>query len=228
VKSLQKRFVDVSVSAVGLVVLSPVLIVVCFLIWFEDRNSPFYIAPRAGKGNKPFQMYKLRTMRVGADRTGVTSTSSSDNRITRVGAAIRRLKLDEIPQLGNVLLGHMSLVGPRPQVLSATSEYTEFEMQLLNVRPGITDYASIVFADEGEILSHHSDPDEAYDRIIRPMKSRLGVFYVGHHSTLDDARLVWLTIRSSTNRPQTLLALSELLRSRGAEIDLVDAALRKD
>jgi lipopolysaccharide/colanic/teichoic acid biosynthesis glycosyltransferase len=227
-KSTVKRVLDISVSAAGLLILSPVLIVVCFLIWIEDRNTPFYVAPRAGRGNKPFQMYKLRTMRVGADKTGVTSTSASDSRITKTGAIIRRFKLDEIPQLVNVFLGNMSLVGPRPQVLSATAEYTEFEMKLLEVRPGITDYASIVFADEGEILAQHDDPGAAYERIIRPIKSRLGVFYVTNHSFTDDIRLIWLTVRSSVGRPKALASVSELLRSRGAEPELVQAALRSN
>jgi lipopolysaccharide/colanic/teichoic acid biosynthesis glycosyltransferase len=227
-KSTAKRALDISVSAAGLLFLSPVLIVVCFLIWVEDRNTPFYVAPRAGRGNKPFQMYKLRTMRVGADKTGVTSTSASDSRITKTGAIIRRFKLDEIPQLVNVFLGNMSLVGPRPQVLSATAEYTEFEMKLLEVRPGITDYASIVFADEGEILAQHDDPGAAYERFIRPIKSRLGVFYVTNHSFTDDIRLIWLTVRSSVGRPQALATVSKLLKNRGAEPELVQAALRND
>jgi lipopolysaccharide/colanic/teichoic acid biosynthesis glycosyltransferase len=227
-KPAAKRVLDLSVSAAGLLFLSPVLIVVCFLIWVEDRNTPFYVAPRAGRGNKPFQMYKLRTMRVGADKTGVTSTSASDSRITKTGAIIRRFKLDEIPQLVNVFLGNMSLVGPRPQVLSATAEYTEFEMKLLEVRPGITDYASIVFADEGEILAQHDDPGAAYERFIRPIKSRLGVFYVTNHSFADDIRLIWLTVRSSVGRPQALASVSELLKSRGAEPELVQAALRSE
>ena len=131
---------------------SPVLLPVMFLVWWQDRHSPFYVASRVGLDQRPFRMVKLRSMRIGADKSGVDSTSAGDSRITPVGHFIRRYKLDELTQLWNVLIGDMSLVGPRPNVERETRLYTDLEQRLLTVKPGITDYASIVFADEGEIL----------------------------------------------------------------------------
>ena len=123
-------------------------------IWCQDGRSPFYLSPRVGRGNRDFAMIKLRTMVVGADRTGASSAAKSDARITPFGRFLRRWKLDELPQVVNVLAGHMSIVGPRPNVrLGGVNDYTREEMGLLAVRPGLTDLASIVFADEAEILS---------------------------------------------------------------------------
>src|ERR1051326_2136187 len=174
-----KRALDLSVSGLGLLVLSPVLGLVCALIWLEDRHSPFYVASRVGLQGKPFRMIKFRSMVVNADRSGVDSTAKRDSRITRVGAVIRRLKLDEFSQLWDVFCGRMSLVGPRPNVERDVRLYTPVERGLFAVRPGITDFASIVFADEGEILRGATDPDLRYNQIIRPWKSRMGLHYVG-------------------------------------------------
>ena len=123
-------------------------------------------------------MVKIRSMIINADKTGVDSTSSDDMRITSVGKVIRKLKLDELSQLWNVLIGDMSLVGPRPNVKSETDLYTKIEKNLLNVKPGITDFSSIVFSDEGDILSGSDDPDLLYNQLIRPWKSRLSLFYI--------------------------------------------------
>ena len=135
-----------------------------FLIWWQDKHSPFYIAPRTGRNERPFRMVKLRSMVINADKSGVDSTAANDRRITGVGQFVRRYKLDELTQLWNVLKGDMSLVGPRPNVERETRMYTPVEKRLLSVRPGITDYASIVFADEGDILKEYADPDIAYTR----------------------------------------------------------------
>lgn len=225
---MAKRLLDLLVSATGLVVASPVLIVVMFLVWWEDRHSPFYIAERVGSGNRPFRMVKLRSMRVGADRSGVDSTSAGDSRITPVGHFIRRYKLDEVTQLWNVLVGDMSLVGPRPNVERETRLYTEMERKLLSVKPGITDYASIVFADEGEILQDQADPDLAYNQLIRPWKSRLGLFLIENRTLALDIKLIILTVVGIAARRRALLAIARDLEARGASPDLVQVALRRD
>ena len=183
-----KRLLDIVVSAGALIVLSPLLLVVATAVWLQDFHSPFYIAPRVARGNGTFRMVKFRSMTVGADRTGVDSTSASDSRITAVGRTIRAYKLDELVQLWNVLKGDMSLVGPRPQVRRDADLYTDVERGLLTARPGITDLASIVFSDEGDILKDEADPDLAYNQLIRPWKSRLGLLYVNHQSVRLDLR----------------------------------------
>ena len=147
-----KRLFDVFISFSGLLFLSPVLLTFMYLVYRQDKKSPFYIAPRSGRNGMTFKMVKLRSMVIDADKSGVDSTSGNDMRITPIGHKIRRYKLDELIQLWNVLIGDMSLVGPRPNVKTETDLYTDVEEGLLSVRPGITDFSSIVFSDEGEIL----------------------------------------------------------------------------
>ena len=153
-----------------------ILLSVMLIVWLQDSHSPFYISPRVGQGGRMFRMVKLRSMAANADESEVDSTSANDSRITPVGHFIRRYKLDELTQLWNVLIGNMSLVGPRPNVERETRLYTAEERRLLTVRPGITDYASIVFSDEGAILKDEPDPDLSYNQLIRPWKSRLSLF----------------------------------------------------
>jgi lipopolysaccharide/colanic/teichoic acid biosynthesis glycosyltransferase len=222
-----KRLLDILLSSIGLLCLSPLLLPVMFLIWAQDRHSPFYIAPRTGKDERPFRMVKLRSMLINADKSGVDSTAANDRRITPVGAFVRRYKLDEIMQLWNVLIGDMSLVGPRPNVERETRMYTALEKRLLSVRPGITDFASIVFADEGEILQGRADPDLSYNQLIRPWKSRLGLFYVDNMGVALDLRLISLTMKAILSRDTTLCAVSRLLESMGAEADMVRIARRE-
>jgi lipopolysaccharide/colanic/teichoic acid biosynthesis glycosyltransferase len=222
-----KRTIDIAIALFGLLLASPVLLPVMFLVWREDGHSPFYVAPRVGLGGRPFPMVKMRSMVVDADRKGASSTSASDRRITGVGHFIRRFKIDELTQLWNVLKGDMSLVGPRPQVQSGVDVYTAQERQLLTVKPGITDIASIVFADEGEILRGHPDPDLGYNQLIRPGKSRLGLFYVAHRSTALDMRLIGLTLMTVVARERALTGVQRLLHSRGAPPDLVELAARR-
>lgn len=198
-----------------------------YLVWRQDRESPLYIAARTGVGEKPFNMIKLRSMMKNADKSGVDSTSSSDMRITPVGHFIRRYKLDEISQLWNVLMGDMSLVGPRPNVKRETDLYTSEEKGLLTVPPGITDFASIVFADEGSILEGKPDPDLAYNQLIRPWKSRLGLFYVKSRSLPVDVVLILLTAMAIVSRRRALSLTSALLKRLGADDSLVRVALRE-
>lgn len=223
-----KRLLDVVVAALGLLLASPVLLPVMFLVWRQDRHSPFYIAPRVGRGEAMFRMVKLRSMVINADKSGVDSTSGKDPRITPVGQFIRRWKLDELTQLWNVLKGDMSLVGPRPNVKRETDLYTGEEKRLLGVRPGITDIASIVFADEGDILKDSRDPDLDYNQLIRPWKSRLGLLYVDRASLGLDLYLIWLTVKAIFSRRAALDEVVALLNRLGAEPEVVHVAGRRE
>lgn len=221
-----KRLLDIVVALTGLVVSSIIIVPVCILVWLQDFKSPFYLGPRVARGGGTFKMVKLRSMVVKADKSGVDSTAANDPRITPIGAFIRRWKLDELTQLWNVLWGQMSLVGPRPNVERDTRLYTEQEKKLLTVRPGITDYSSIVFSDEGEILKGKPDPDLAYNQIIRPYKSRLGIFYVENRTLLLDIKLIYLTAVAIASKPAALRGVVDDLRRRGAPEDLVAVASR--
>ncbi len=221
-----KRLFDIVASAIGLIVLSPILAVVLFRVWLQDRHSPFYLGERAARGGGSFRMVKIRSMVVGADRSGVESTGADDNRITPLGHFIRRYKLDETTQLWNVLKGDMSLVGPRPNTLREVAKYTVAERGLLNVRPGITDIASIVFSDEGDIIKDAPDPDDAYDKLIRPWKSRLGLVYAQNAGVFLDLRLILLTIVAIVDKQRALGGVESILRSLGAESRLVEVARR--
>jgi lipopolysaccharide/colanic/teichoic acid biosynthesis glycosyltransferase len=223
-----KRTLDIIVSILGLTVGSVVLLPTMLLVWLQDWHSPFYIAPRMARGGGTFRMVKLRSMRILADRTGVTSTAGDDPRVTAVGRFIRKFKLDEVTQLWNVLRGDMSLVGPRPQVEPDARLYTAVERGMLTVRPGITDLASIVFADEGEILKGSSDPDLRYNRLIRPWKSRLALLYVdARPGILVDLQLVFLTALTVADRPRALHAVSRMVRRLGGDRELQEVALRR-
>tara|TARA_R110002126_G_scaffold16044_11_gene64729 strand:- start:215 stop:958 length:744 start_codon:yes stop_codon:yes gene_type:complete len=222
-----KRLIDFFASAFGLVLVAPVMLPVMLLVWLQDRHSPFYIADRAGYRGRNFRMVKLRSMIVNADKSGVDSTSANDRRITGVGRFIRRFKLDELSQLWNVMIGDMSLVGPRPNVAAEVSRYTEQEMGLLEAKPGITDISSIVFSDEGDILSGSEDPDLDYNRLIRPWKSRLGLLYIEHQGLLLDLALIALTVVAIVSKRRALTALSAILRRLDAPDELIAVAGRR-
>lgn len=222
-----KRLIDLFSSALGLLIVSPVMLPVMFLVWFQDRHSPFYIADRAGYRGKNFRMVKLRSMVINADKSGVDSTSANDRRITAVGHFIRRFKLDELSQLWNVMIGDMSLVGPRPNVASEVSRYTDEEMGLLEAKPGITDISSIVFSDEGDILSDSEDPDLDYNRLIRPWKSRLGLLYIQHQSLALDLALIALTLVAIVSKHSALKVLTSILRRLDAPDELIAVAARQ-
>lgn len=222
-----KRLFDIAASFVGLVILSPFLLLGTLLIWLQDFHSPFYVPWRMGRAGKKFRMVKLRSMVHQADTTGVSSTAGDDPRITWVGRIIRKFKLDEFPQLWNVLKGEMSLVGPRPNVEDETRLYTDEEKHLLDVRPGITDMASIVFADESDILKGHDDPDLAYNQLVRPWKSRLGLLYVKHFSFWLDLRLIFLTILAIVRRRLAVLRVGRLVQELGGD-DALCAVSRRE
>lgn len=222
-----KRMFDILVSSVGLIIVSPLLIPVCILIWLQDYHSPFYVAPRVGRFGKTFKMIKLRSMIINADKSGIDSTAANDKRITKLGQFVRRYKLDELPQLINVLKGDMSLVGPRPNVKRDTDLYTDVEKGLLLAQPGITDMASIVFADEGEILKGSEDPDLKYNQVIRPWKSRLALLGIEKSSLGFDMKLIMLTAKAIVSRKDALAGVNKLLRDVGASDDLQTIALRE-
>ncbi|MDD5697548.1 MAG: sugar transferase [Victivallaceae bacterium] len=223
-----KRFFDIMAALFGLILTSPVTVPVMILVWLQDRHSPFYIAPRVGRGGKLFRMVKLRSMVINADKSGVDSTSADDRRITWVGKLIRKYKLDEVSQLWNVLKGDMSLVGPRPNVEREVNIYTETEKQLLDVRPGITDLASIVFSDEGDILAGSSDPDLKYNQVIRPWKSRLGLLYIERRNLFLDVEIIILTAFAIVSKPVALRGINKILIRLNADSELIQTALRQE
>lgn len=223
-----KRLLDIVASLLGLLLLFPFLLIAAGLVWLQDFRSPFYIPPRVGRGGKIFRMVKLRSMVHRADASGVSSTAGDDPRITWVGRIIRKCKLDEFPQLWNVLWGQMSLVGPRPNIEDETRLYTEEERGLLEGRPGITDMASIVFADESEILKGSDDPDLAYNQLIRPWKSRLGLLYVKRASFWLDVKLVFLTALTLVSRASALRRVAELVEQLGGDAALCTVARREE
>jgi len=188
-----KRLFDIVAAIVLICFTPPLWLVAALWIRWHDGGPVFYRAPRVGRSGRPFVMHKFRTMVLDADKVGASSTSSDDPRITSVGRWMRRWKIDELPQLIDVVTGDMSIVGPRPQVQWAVDRYSPEERRVLAVRPGITDWASIVFSNEAEILKGHPDPDEAYMRLIHPTKMRLALRYVERPTLWTDLRILWGT-----------------------------------
>jgi lipopolysaccharide/colanic/teichoic acid biosynthesis glycosyltransferase len=189
-----KRLFDLVFSLFGLILLSPVLLVVAILIKKEDGGPVFYRGVRIGRYGRPFRIFKFRTMVVDAEKIGGPSTADDDPRITKVGKFIRKYKLDELPQLINVLKGEMSFVGPRPEVQYYVDMFTEEEKAILSVRPGITDWASLWNPDEGAILAGSPDPEKTYMEKIRPTKLRLQLKYVRERSFWVDLKIIFQTI----------------------------------
>ena len=189
------RFFDIIFSIIGLVILSPIFIVLYLLIRIESKGGGFYSQERIGKNGKPFKLYKFRSMRIGSDKKGLITIGEKDNRITKTGFILRKYKLDELPQLWNVFIGDMSLVGPRPEVKKYTDLYTEEQKQVLQVRPGITDWASIKYVDENKILGEAKDPDEAYVNLIMPNKIKLNMVYIQHQILGEYFKIIFTTFK---------------------------------
>lgn len=189
------RFFDIIFSIIGLVILSPLFIVLYLLIRIESKGGGFYSQERIGKNGKPFKLYKFRSMRIGSDKKGLITIGEKDNRITKIGFILRKYKLDELPQLWNVFIGDMSLVGPRPEVKKYTDLYTEEQKQVLQVRPGITDWASIKYVDENKILGEAKDPDEAYVNLIMPNKIKLNMVYIQHQTLGEYFKIIFTTFK---------------------------------
>lgn len=189
------RFFDIIFSIIGLVILSPLFIVLYLLIRIESKGGGFYSQERIGKNGKPFKLFKFRSMRIGSDKKGLITIGEKDNRITKTGFILRKYKLDELPQLWNVFIGDMSLVGPRPEVKKYTDLYTEEQKQVLQVRPGITDWASIKYVDENKILGESKDPDDAYVNLIMPNKIKLNMVYIQHQTLGEYFKIIFTTFK---------------------------------
>ena len=192
--SMRKRWFDIIASIAGLILCSPLLVAIAIWVKLDSPGPVFYRGRRAGLRGRPFGIYKFRSMVVDADATGGPSTSDDDPRITSSGRFIRRFKLDELSQLLNVLLGDMSLVGPRPEVVDKVQRYTPEDRKVLELQPGITDWASIWNADEGALLAGTADPDAAYEKILRPTKLRLQRYYCEHRNFFIDLKLIVYTV----------------------------------
>ena len=191
-----KRSFDIILSFVGLLFLAPLIIIIAAIIKSEDSGSVFYRGKRVGRFGKLFRIYKFRTMVANAENLGGLSTADDDPRITKTGKFLRKYKLDELPQLINVLKSEMSFVGPRPEVQHYVDMFTEEEKAILNVRPGITDWASLWNPDEGAILKGSKDPEKAYMEMIRPEKLKLQLKYVKKNSFWIDLKIILLTLKT--------------------------------
>ena len=189
------RAFDIVLSALGLTVLSPLFLLVYLAIRLESKGGGFYAQERIGKDGKPFKLYKFRSMRTGSARGGLLTVGQKDPRVTRMGYYLRKSKIDELPQLWNVLKGDMSLVGPRPEVRKYVALYTPSQRKVLSVRPGITDWASIEYADEDTILGQSKDVDKTYVEEIMPRKIQLNMRYIDHHTVGEYLRIIAKTIQ---------------------------------
>ena len=189
-----KRFFDLVASGLGLLVLSPLFLILAVWIKCDSKGPVFYRQVRVGRNNRDFRLYKFRSMRVGSDNGGLITIGGHDPRVTRSGYYIRRYKLDELPQLINVFVGDMSLVGPRPEVRKYVDLYTPEQMHVLDVRPGITDLASIRYRNENELLEQVDDPEQYYVDEIMQDKLRINLEYVAHHSFATDMLLIINTL----------------------------------
>ena len=187
------RLCDIVFSAIGLLLLSPLFLIVYILIRCESKGGGFYCQQRVGKDGRMFDLYKFRSMRTSSDKKGLITVGGHDSRITRMGYFIRKYKIDELPQLWNVLQGDMSLVGPRPEVKKYVDLYTEEQRRVLSVRPGITDYASIEYVDENEILGKAEDPDRVYVEEIMPAKIKLNMRYIENRNLNEYFKIIGLT-----------------------------------
>ena len=190
------RLFDIFFSAIGLLLLSPFFLIIYIVIRIESKGGGFYVQERIGKDGAPFGLYKFRTMRCGSDKKGLITVGEHDERITHFGYFLRRYKLDELPQLFNVLKGDMSLVGPRPEVRKYVDLYTEEQREVLSVKPGITDYASIAYVNENEILGSAEDPEKAYVEQVMPDKIKLNMRYIHNKSIVEYFKIIFLTFRS--------------------------------
>jgi lipopolysaccharide/colanic/teichoic acid biosynthesis glycosyltransferase len=189
-----KRIFDIFFSFIGLVILLPFFIIIALLIVIDSPGGVFYKQARVGKNNIDFYLFKFRSMRTGADKKGLLTVGGRDSRITRMGYFIRKYKIDELPQLLNVFLGDMSLVGPRPEVRKYVDLYNEKQKKVLSVKPGITDYASIEYSNENEILGKAENPEQVYIDEIMPVKLTLNLKYIDEQGLITDLKIIFKTI----------------------------------
>ncbi len=188
-----KRTFDILASLAGLLVLSPLFVVMALWIKCDSRGPVFYRQTRVGRGNRDFRLLKFRSMYVDSDKKGLLTVGGRDSRVTRAGYFIRKYKIDELPQLINVLIGDMSFVGPRPEVRRYVDLYSERQLHVLDVRPGITDRASVKYRNENDLLAQASDPEEYYIKMIMPDKLAINLEYVAHHSLWSDIGIIFST-----------------------------------
>lgn len=189
-----KRLFDIFCSAIGIIVFSPLFLLLWIAVKLESNGPAFFLQTRVGKNNHDFKLYKFRTMYLDSESRGQLTVGMRDPRITKVGYTLRKYKLDELPQLFNVLLGDMSLVGPRPEVRKYVDLYNDEQMKVLSVRPGITDIASIQFINENELLAKAENPEEFYIKEIMPQKLALNLEYINSNLLLKDVGLILKTI----------------------------------
>jgi len=189
-----KRLFDIIFSFLGLIFLFPLLVIIALLIKIESKGPIFYLQKRVGKHNKDFKIFKFRTMFIGSDRKGLLTLGDKDPRVTKTGYILRKYKLDEFPQLINVLVGNMSFVGPRPEVRKYINHYSKEDLMILSVKPGITDYASIEFRDEAELLKATNNPEKLYLESILPQKIALNKKYINSKNLFIDLNIIFKTI----------------------------------
>lgn len=190
-----KRLFDFFFSLIGLIILSPLIFIISILIIIDSKGGIFYKQKRVGKNNKDFYLIKFRTMKTGADKQGLLTVGSKDSRITKVGFFLRKHKLDELPQLINILKGDLSFVGPRPEVRKYIELYDERQKQVLKVKPGLTDYASLEYINESEILSKTANPEKFYIEKIMPAKLELNLKYINESGIKTDMKIIYKTLR---------------------------------
>ena len=194
-KHFFKRLIDIMISFIAIIVLLIPFVLISLLILITNPGPVFFRQKRFGKNKKMFKILKFRTMRCGADADGLLTIGTHDKRITRVGSFLRKTKIDELPQLWNVLKGEMSIVGPRPEVEKYVLLYSEEQRKVLNIRPGITDYASIEYVNENDILSQTNDPDKAYIEEVMPHKIELSMRYLEHYTVSEYLKIIFLTLK---------------------------------
>lgn len=194
--NMLKRLFDFVASSIGLLILFPFFILIALLIKVDSPGPVFYLQERVGKNRVLFKLFKFRTMRVGSDKAAAITIGARDSRITQIGFWLRKFKLDELPQLINVWKGEMSLVGPRPELKKFVDLYTPDQLQVISVKPGITDYASIQFKNENELLEGKADPIDFYIREIMPVKLELNLKYIQRQSFWLDIKIIFQTIFS--------------------------------
>lgn len=190
-----KRVFDIFFSLFGLVLLFPLLLFISIAIVLDSGGGIFFRQIRVGKDNVDFKMFKFRTMRTGSDKKGLLTIGDKDNRVTKVGYFLRKYKIDELPQLINILKGDMSLVGPRPEVRKYVDLYNAEQMKVLSVRPGLTDYSSLFYINESELLSKSENPEKTYIEEIMPAKLELCKKYINEKSLITDIKIIFLTLK---------------------------------
>ncbi|MGP8217135.1 MAG: sugar transferase [Bacteroidia bacterium] len=189
-----KRLFDIIAALLGIIILSPFLLVIALLVVFDSRGPILYLQVRIGRDMKEFKLFKFRTMYSDSDKKGLLTVGMRDNRITRAGYYLRKYKLDELPQLFNVLIGDMSIVGPRPEVPRYVALYNDEQKKALSIRPGITDYASIEYSNENEILAKSPNPEETYINEIMPAKLKLNLRYIDEMGLATDVKIIFSTL----------------------------------